>query len=242
MSSHLRFSLNCPLPELDFDTITLGHGSGGLLTNRLLDSGVFRIFDNEQLQQRHDGVFLPTAGKVAFTTDSFVVSPLFFPGGNIGDLAVHGTVNDLARCGTRPQYLSLAFILEEGLPLADFWETLLTIDNAAEKAGVQVVTGDTKVVDRGKGDGIFINTTGIGEVLRGADIDHRRIEDGDAIIVSHSIAHHGMDIMLKREGLEFDAEIESDSRAVHRAVEALIGKLGNDVKLLPQPVEGWQRC
>ena len=233
-----RFSLNCPMPELDFDAITLGHGSGGLLTNRLLDSGVFSLFKNKKLQQRHDGVILKPKGPIAFTTDSYVVSPVFFQGGNIGDLAINGTVNDLAMCGAKPRWLSLSFILEEGLPLAEFWEILLTIEHAAKKAGIEVVTGDTKVVNRGKGDKIFINTTGIGDVLPNADISINRVEAGDAIIVSHSLAHHGMAIMLEREGLKFDAPIYSDSRPVHVAVEHLIEQFGKDIKLLRDPTRG----
>jgi hydrogenase expression/formation protein HypE len=232
------YSLNCPMPELDFDAITLGHGSGGLLTNRLLDSGVFSLFKNEKLQQRHDGVILKPKGPIAFTTDSYVVSPIFFPGGNIGDLAINGTVNDLAMCGAKPRYLSLSFILEEGLPLAEFWEILLTIEHAAKKARIEVVTGDTKVVDRGKGDKIFINTTGIGDVLPQGKINLKRVEAGDALIVSHSIAHHGMAIMLEREGLKFDAPIFSDSRPVHVAVEHLIEQFGKDIKLLRDPTRG----
>ncbi len=237
-NNHLRFSLNCPLPELDFEHITLGHGSGGLLTNRLLDSGVFTLFKNEKLQQRHDGVILEPVGPIAFTTDSYVVSPIFFPGGNIGDLAVNGTVNDLAMCGAKPKYLSLAFILEEGLPITEFWEILLTIENAAKKAHIEVVTGDTKVVNRGKGDKIFINTTGIGEVLPGANIDVGRVEEGDVVVISHSIAHHGMAIMLEREGLKFDAPIFSDSRPVHMPVQHLIEMFGADIKLLRDPTRG----
>jgi len=233
-----KFSLSCPLPELDFDQVTLGHGSGGLLTNQLLDSGVFKLFKSEKLQQRHDGVILPTKGEIAFTTDSFVVSPIFFPGGNIGDLAINGTINDIAMCGAVPKYLSLAFILEEGLPIKDFWEILLTIQDAAAKAGVEIVTGDTKVVDRGKGDKIFINTTGVGDVLPNAKIDLRRIKPGDAVIVSHSIAHHGMTIMLEREGLKFDAPIESDSRPLHEPIIKLIERFGEDIKLLRDPTRG----
>ena len=226
------------MPELDFEFITLGHGSGGLLTNQLLDSGVFKLFKSEKLQQRHDGVILPASGNIAFTTDSFVVSPIFFPGGNIGDLAINGTVNDLAMCGAKPQYLSLAFILEEGLPVKDFWEILLSIQHAADLAGVEIVTGDTKVVDRGKGDKIFINTTGVGEVLPNANIDIRRIEAGDAIIVSHSIAHHGMTIMMEREGLKFQSSIESDSRPLHKPIQQLIKQFGADIKLLRDPTRG----
>jgi hydrogenase expression/formation protein HypE len=235
---NFRFSLQCPLPELDFDQITLGHGSGGLLTNQLLDTGVFKLFKSEKLQQRHDGVVLPTSGDIAFTTDSFVVSPIFFPGGNIGDLAVNGTVNDLAMCGAKPKYLSLAFILEEGLPISEFWELLLTIDHAAQQAGVEVVTGDTKVVDRGKGDKIFINTTGIGDVLPGANIGIENIKAGDAVILSHSIAHHGMTIMLEREGLKFESSIESDSRPLHEPIIKLIKEFGTDIKLLRDPTRG----
>ncbi|MCB0643131.1 MAG: hydrogenase expression/formation protein HypE, partial [Phaeodactylibacter sp.] len=138
--------LDCPMPKMDFDRITLAHGSGGLLTNRLLDSGVFELLKNEKLDKRHDGAILELSGRTAFTTDSFVISPVFFPGGNIGELAVNGTVNDLAMCGARPQYLSLSFILEEGLLIEDFWQILLSIRTACEKAGVQIVTGDTKVV------------------------------------------------------------------------------------------------
>jgi hydrogenase expression/formation protein HypE len=235
---NFRFSLQCPLPELDFDQITLGHGSGGLLTNQLLDTGVFKLFKSEKLQQRHDGVVLPASGDIAFTTDSFVVSPIFFPGGNIGDLAVNGTVNDLAMCGAKPKYLSLAFILEEGLPISEFWELLLTIDHAAQQAGVEVVTGDTKVVDRGKGDKIFINTTGIGDVLPKAQIGIDQIKPGDVVILSHSIAHHGMAIMLEREGLKFESDIKSDSRPLHKPILKLIEEFGAEIKLLRDPTRG----
>ena len=148
--------LQCPMPKLDFDVITLGHGSGGVLTNKLLDSGVFDLLSNDILDERHDGAFIDLQGKTAFSTDSFLVSPIFFPGGNIGELAVNGTVNDLAMCGATPKYLSLSFIIEEGLPVKEFWDILVAIKFACEKAGVQVVTGDTKVVEKGKGDKIFV--------------------------------------------------------------------------------------
>jgi hydrogenase expression/formation protein HypE len=227
------------MPQLDFDRITLGHGSGGLLTNRLLDEGVFKRFQNQYIQQRHDGVVLnDLQGSLAFTTDSFVVSPLFFPGGNIGDLAVNGTVNDLLMCGAKPRYLSLAMILEEGLMMEEYWEVLLSIEHAAERAGVEVVTGDTKVVDKGKGDKLFINTSGVGEVISGAAIDHRNIKVGDAILVSHSIAHHGMTIMMQREGLRFDSSLESDSRPLNGPVLSLIETFGDRVKLLRDPTRG----
>ena len=154
------------MPKLDFDLITMGHGSGGLLTHRLLESGVFTLFKNEHLDQQHDGAVLHLSGRTAFTTDSYVISPIFFPGGNIGDLAVNGSVNDLAMCGAIPNYLSLSFILEEGLRMEDFWEILISIKLASEKAGVQIVTGDTKVVERGKGDQVFINTSGLARFIQ----------------------------------------------------------------------------
>ena len=136
------------MPKLDFDVITLGHGSGGLLTNKLLDSGVFDLLSNEELDKRHDGAILKMDGDIAFSTDSFVISPVFFPGGNIGELAVNGTVNDVAMCGAIPKYISLSFILEEGLPMKEFWDILVAVKYACQEAGVLVVTGDTKVVDR----------------------------------------------------------------------------------------------
>ena len=144
VSRNKGMHLQCPMPALDFDVITLGHGSGGLLTRNLLESGVFEILNNSFLSEKHDGAYLSLQGNCAFTTDSFVVSPIFFPGGNIGELAVNGTVNDLAMCGAIPKYLSLSFILEEGLRMEEFWEVLVSIKMACEKAGVHVVTGDTK--------------------------------------------------------------------------------------------------
>ena len=169
------FTLSCPMPKLDFDVITLGHGSGGALTNQLLDSGVFSLLDNEFLRTRHDGAIFDWSGKTAFTTDSFVISPVFFPGGNIGELAVNGTLNDLAMCGALPKFLSLSFILEEGLRMEELWEIMYSIKRATEKAGVQFITGDTKVVEKNKGDKIFINTTGIGHVHPHARIDPSNI-------------------------------------------------------------------
>ena len=233
-----NFSLQCPLPKLDFDTITLGHGSGGKLTNKLLDSGVFDVLKNDLLDKRHDGAILELNGKTAFTTDSFVISPIFFPGGNIGELAVNGTVNDLAMCGAIPQYLSLSFIIEEGLPMAEFWEVLVGIREACRVAGVQVVTGDTKVVERGKGDKIFVNTTGIGSVHPKAKIDLDRIAPGDQIIISGPLAAHGMAIMSVREGLEFESAIESDTQPVNHLVKDLLDEFGDDIKLLRDPTRG----
>ncbi|GAB4402879.1 MAG: hydrogenase expression/formation protein HypE [Microscillaceae bacterium] len=226
------------MPKLDFDFITLGHGSGGLLTHQLLESGVFKLLANEALDAQHDGAVLSLTGKTAFTTDSFVISPLFFPGGNIGSLAVHGTINDLAMCGALPEYLSLAFILEEGLPMPDFWEILLSIKAACEAAGVKVVTGDTKVVEKGKGDKIFINTTGLGKVHPQARMGSQYIQPGDKIILSNAIAAHGIAIMSVREGLHFESEIKSDSRSLHTQVKSLLDQIGPDLHLLRDATRG----
>lgn len=230
--------LQCPMPKLDFDIITLGHGSGGLLTNKLLDSGVFHLFKNKHLQQRHDGAILELPGKTAFTTDSFVISPIFFPGGNIGELAVNGTVNDLAMCGAIPKYLSLSFILEEGLKMTEFWDILVAIKWASEMANVQIVTGDTKVVERGKGDKIFVNTTGVGQVHERAKISIKNIKAGDKIIVSDSIATHGVAIMSVREGIEFETAIKSDTRGLNHIVSKLLDDFGEDIHLLKDPTRG----
>jgi len=187
--------LHCPMPKLDFDIITLGHGSGGILTNQLLDKLIFDLFSNSKLDERHDGALFTIDGPAAFSTDSFVVSPIFFPGGNIGELAVNGTVNDVAMCGAIPQYLSLSFIIEEGLKMTEFWDILVSIKEACEDAGVQIITGDTKVVDKGKGDKIFINTTGVGAVHPKANISIGNVKAGDKIIVSGNLATHGLAIM-----------------------------------------------
>ena len=226
------------MPKLDFDMITLGHGSGGLLTNRLLDSGVFDLLSNDLLDKRHDGVQLKLDGPTAFTTDSFVISPIFFPGGDIGELAVHGTVNDIAMCGAIPEYLSLSFILEEGLLMTEFWDILVSIKYACKQAGVQVVTGDTKVVEKGKGDKIFINTTGIGRIHPEAKIDIDRVQAGDKIIVSDNLATHGIAIMSVREGLEFETTIESDTRHLNHTIKALLDEFGEAVHLLRDPTRG----
>ena len=234
----IKMQLQCPMPKLDHEIITLGHGSGGLLTNRLLDKGVFELFKNETLDKRHDGAILNLSGKTAFTTDSFVISPIFFPGGNIGELAVNGTVNDLAMCGAIPEYLSLSFIIEEGLTMEAFWEILVSIKFACEQAGVKIVTGDTKVVEKGKGDQIFINTTGIGRLHARANIDINRVKAGDKIIVSDHIATHGIAIMSVREGLEFESEIISDTRPLNTVVTSLVEDFGEQIHLLRDPTRG----
>lgn len=230
--------LECPMPKFDFDVITMGHGGGGLLTHRLLETGVFDILKNEYLNQQHDGATLELSGKVAFSTDSYVITPAFFPGGNIGDLAINGTVNDLAMCGAKPKYLSLGFIIEEGLRMDEFWQILVSIKEAALKADIKIVTGDTKVVEKGKGDKIFINTSGIGEIHPKAAIHHNRIEAGDVIILSGPLAAHGMAIMSVREGLEFESTIKTDSAALNHTILSLIERFGNDIKFLRDPTRG----
>ncbi len=234
----LKMQLQCPMPKLDFDIITLGHGSGGVLTHNLLNSGVFDILKNDYLDQHHDGAFLQLKNPVAFTTDSFVITPVFFPGGNIGELAVNGTVNDLAMCGATPRYLSLSFIIEEGLPVKEFWEILVAIKFACEEANVKVVTGDTKVVEKGSGDKIFVNTSGIGEVHSKAKIAATYVKDGDIIIVSGNVATHGVAIMSVREGLVFETHLESDTCNLAPAVNNLLDLFGEGIHFLRDPTRG----
>ena len=238
MNDKIKMQLQCPMPKFDFDVITLGHGSGGLLTHRLLQTGVFDILKNEHLNQQHDGAILELKGKLAFSTDSYVISPIFFPGGNIGDLAINGTVNDIAMCGAIPQYLSLSFIIEEGLTMKEFWEVLVSIKAASDKADITIVTGDTKVVEKGKGDKLFINTSGIGVVHSQANINHNRIEAGDAIIISGNIANHGIAIMSRRQGLEFETTIESDTSNLNHIIHSLIDQFGHNIKFLRDPTRG----
>lgn len=238
MPHTVKMNLTCPMSKFDYDKITLGHGSGGLLTHRLLKSGVFDLFKNSMMDQQHDGASFEIQGRQAFSTDSYVVSPIFFPGGNIGDLAVNGTVNDLAMCGASAKYLSLSFIIEEGLTMESFWEILVSIKKAADKAGVMVVTGDTKVVEKGKGDQLFINTSGIGPIHPRAQIHHHRIEAGDSIVVSGNIATHGITIMSLRKGLGFETDVRSDTTNLNHTVIHLIDKFGEDIKFVRDPTRG----
>jgi hydrogenase expression/formation protein HypE len=230
--------LSCPMPQTDFDTITIGHGSGGKLTRQLLETMVFPVLNNVWLAGQGDGAVIELNGKIAMSTDTFVVSPVIFPGGDIGDLAVNGTVNDLAMCGAWPEYLSLSFILEEGLPVSEFWEVLLSIGDACEAAGVRVITGDTKVVERGKGDRIFINTTGIGTVNPGAKLGEAMIRPGDRVLVSGPLARHGIAVMSKRKGLEFETHILSDTRPLHEIVQKLINTYTAGIRILRDPTRG----
>lgn len=228
----------CPAPILDHKEIVLGHGSGGRLTQQLIETIVLPAFRNDLLDAQHDGAVFSAAGaRLAFSTDSYVVHPIFFPGGNIGDLAVNGTVNDLAMCGAKPRYLSASFIIEEGLAIDDFWRIVCSMKDAADHAGVSLVTGDTKVVDRGKCDRIFINTSGIGIVPDEVHIDPASARPGDVIILSGPIASHGMAIMSVREGLEFDTPIESDTAALHSLVETMLDA-GRNIRVLRDPTRG----
>jgi len=234
----MSIQLQCPMPKFDFDVITLGHGSGGLLTHQLLKSGVFDILKNDLLDQQHDGATFKLDGTLAFSSDSYVITPAFFPGGTIGELAINGTVNDLAMCGAIPKYLSLSFIIEEGLPMDEFWSILVNIKEAVHNAGVQIVTGDTKVVEKGKGDKIFINTSGIGVLHPKANIHHNNIRPGDVVIVSGNVATHGIAIMSVRKGLEFETTIESDTTNLNYIVNNLLDKHGSDIRFLRDPTRG----
>jgi hydrogenase expression/formation protein HypE len=220
------------------EIINLQHGGGGEETNKLLANVIFKYLSNPVLDVKHDGAFLNISGTLAFSTDSYVVSPIFFKGGTIGELAVNGTVNDLAMCGAEPRYLSLSLIIEEGFPMEDFEKVIISIKSASEKAGVLVVTGDTKVVERGKGDKIYINTSGIGVVNPKADINIQNIKEGDAVLINASIASHGMAIMSEREGLQFDSDIWSDTCNLNFSVKNLIGKFGSQIHFLRDATRG----
>lgn len=216
------FTLTCPMPLTNRDHVTLAHGGGGSMMHQLIETFVIPAFRNEALEARHDGAVLNIGGaRLAFTTDSYVVSPLFFPGGDIGTLAVNGTVNDLAMCGAKPLYLSCGLIVEEGLPMETLWRVLQSMRAAADAAGVSLVTGDTKVVDKGKGDGIFINTAGIGVIEHDLAIAPTSVRDGDVILVSGDLGRHGIAIMATREGLTFESAIESDCAALNGVVAGL---------------------
>ena len=230
--------LSCPIPISDYPQVLLAHGGGGKLTHQLIQKMFASQFSNDLLNPLHDGaVFSLNGSRFAFSTDSYVINPIFFPGGTIGDLAVNGTVNDLAMCGARPLYLSAAFIIEEGMDMNDLWRVVVSMQNAARAAGVQLVTGDTKVVDRGKGDKIFINTSGIGVIDPGIDIQPRRAQPGDSIILSGPIAVHGIAIMSVREGLEFETEMKSDTAALNEMVGEML-KSGEGVHVLRDPTRG----
>jgi hydrogenase expression/formation protein HypE len=236
---------SCPLPRSQYENILLGHGSGGRLTADLIQRVFVPGFGNDvlaaledqatvSLNARHNGI---KGQRIAFTTDSFVVRPLFFPGGDIGKLAVHGTVNDLAVGGAEPRFLAAAFILEEGLPLDDLKRIVSSMRHACDEAGVDLVTGDTKVVDRGKGDQVFITTTGIGLVPDGRSLSIRNARPGDRILVSGTIGDHGVAIMSVREGIEFETVLESDTAPLTGLTEAMLKACPN-IRCMRDPTRG----
>jgi hydrogenase expression/formation protein HypE len=215
-------AMSCPAPVGGSTTVQLAHGGGGRIMRRLIEQLFLPAFANPALAMRHDSAVMEIGGaRLAFTTDSYVVSPLFFPGGDIGTLAIYGTVNDLAMAGARPLYLSAGFILEEGFPLEDLRRIVESMRAAAARTRVELVTGDTKVVDRGKGDGVFINTAGIGVVPAGVHVSPSRVRPGDAVIVSGDLGRHGVAVLAVREGLAFETTIESDLAPLAPLVDAL---------------------
>ncbi len=228
----------CPVPFAPKDRILLGHGSGGKLSAELTREIFLPAFSNPALERLDDQAVVEVEGvRIAMTTDSFVVKPLFFKGGDIGSLAVHGTVNDLAMGGATPLYLSAAFILEEGLPMETLRRVTESLARAASEAGVRVITGDTKVVEKGSGDGLFINTTGIGIVAEGVELSADRAKPGDAVILSGSIGEHGIAILAEREGLEFETPVGSDSAALHTLVTEMLAA-ARGIRCLRDPTRG----
>ena len=218
--------------------ILLDHGSGGRMSYRLITDLMLPIFDNPMLAVLHDGATLDIDGnRLAFSTDSFVVDPIFFPGGNIGDLAVNGTVNDLAMCGAKPLYLSVGLIIEEGFSMTDLNKILKCMGIASEKAGVKVVTGDTKVVPKGAVDKIFINTSGIGKIPDKVNISSQNARPGDTIILSGTIADHGMTVLTQREGMTFESSLKSDTAALNHMVSRMISAC-KDIHVLRDPTRG----
>jgi hydrogenase expression/formation protein HypE len=234
----LSNSFVCPVPIMEYKNILLAHGGGGKLSHQLIKDMFASQFNNELLAPLHDGAIFSIGGtRFAFSTDSYVINPIFFPGGDIGTLAVNGTVNDLSMCGAHPLYLSSAFIIEEGLPIDDLWRVVLSMEAAAKAAGVQFVTGDTKVVDRGKGDKIFINTSGIGIIPDGVEISPQRAKCNDKIILSGTIGDHGIAIMSVREGLEFETQIVSDCAPLNGLVETMFAA-SREIHVLRDPTRG----
>jgi len=220
-------------------TIQLDHGSGGLASSKLIGDLFLKHLDSPILHGLEDSAVLPNQpGRLAFTTDSYVVDPIFFPGGDIGKLAVHGTINDLAMRGARPYCLSLGLILEEGLPLDELERVIISVAEACNEAGVPVVTGDTKVVPKGKGDKIFINTAGIGIVPDGIEISSKKGQAGDAVILSGTMGDHGITIMTRRAGIALQGDLRSDTMALHRLVERLLAEFPGAVHILRDPTRG----
>ncbi|MDD5760031.1 MAG: hydrogenase expression/formation protein HypE [Desulfobulbaceae bacterium] len=231
-------SFSCPLPIMNHANVQLAHGSGGKLSADLIAAMILPRFANPALNRLNDQAVLSLPpGRLAFSTDSYVVDPIFFPGGSIGDLAINGTINDVAMSGAMPLFLSVGLILEEGLPMATLHRILVDMERCAVEGGVSIVTGDTKVVPRGKCDKIFINTSGIGVVPEGLDLDASRICPGDQIIVSGTVGDHGLAVLTSREQLSFKTEIQSDTAALHRLVSLML-KTSNQIKVLRDPTRG----
>jgi len=228
----------CPLPLRDTPTVVMGHGGGGAMSSELIEQLFLPAFGGAAHADLGDSAVLPRpSGRMAFSTDTFVVKPMFFPGGNIGDLAVNGTVNDLAMSGATPLYLSTAFVLAEGTAMVDIARVATAMGKAAERAGVQLVTGDTKVVDHGSGDGIYVNTAGIGVIADGVEIAPTRARAGDVVLVSGELGLHGVAVMSVREGLDFDTTVESDTAPLHELVADMLAT-GADVRVLRDPTRG----
>lgn len=231
-------NMSCPLPLMDHDSIQLAHGAGGLLSADLIDKLILPRFASPELDKLEDQAVLDLPpGRVAFSTDTFVVSPIFFPGGDIGDLAVNGTVNDVAMSGATVHALSVGFVLEEGLPLADFHRILCSMEAAAKKAGVRIVTGDTKVVGRGSCDGIFINTSGVGVIPDGLNLSAASLVPGDRVILSGTLADHGMAVMTVREGLSFQSSVQSDTAPLNDLIRMILAA-GPGTRTLRDPTRG----
>lgn len=235
-------NISCPIPDSLNETIELAHGGGGLMTARLIESVFAPAFSNPILNRAHDGAVIPPFGegeRAAMSTDTFVVSPILFPGGNIGDLAVNGTVNDLLCCGARPRWLSAGFVIEEGFSMDTLRLIVSSMAGAARLAEVEIVTGDTKVVERGKCDGVYINTTGVGIVPPGVDLDPRNLRAGDVIIISGPVGAHGMAVMSCREGLGFDSAIVSDTASLCDMAANLLDVCGTrDLRVLRDATRG----
>ncbi|MBS1802274.1 MAG: hydrogenase expression/formation protein HypE [Acidobacteria bacterium] len=232
-------SWSCPLPLRDYPTIVMGHGGGGKLGNELVEHLFLPAFRNPALENLGDAAVLElSSGRLAMSTDSFVVQPLFFPGGSIGELAVNGTVNDLSVSGAEPKFLSASFILEEGFPLVHLAAVVNSMAQAAAWAGVRIVTGDTKVVERGHGDGCYINTAGVGVLRQGISVGPNRARVADVVLVSGTIGDHGMAIMSVREGLEFESQIRSDCAALNGLIADVLDAVGPSVHAMRDPTRG----
>lgn len=231
--------MQCPLPINQHSTVQLGHGSGGRMMHDLIEKLIVWAFDNPALRRLDDQAVLEIANaRLAFSTDSYVIDPIFFPGGNIGELAVNGTINDVCMSGARPLFLSCSLIIEEGMSLDELRMIVESMRDAAQKAGVQIVTGDTKVVNKGKGDKLFINTTGIGVIEHDWQFGAQHLRPGDAVILSGSLADHGIAILSKREGIQFETPIASDTAALHDLVAHMLATAGGSIRAMRDPTRG----